>query len=458
MYSHDQDLIAWFILDVLNNQHIRLIGQETSQSGVFIGPLFYYLMIPFYALTNMHPIGGIIFSTIIGLLTILSIYWVFEKIVNKRVGLLGAFIYAINFTLVFTDREVVPTTPVVLWSTWFLYSLYLLLNNKKERALIILGVLIGLIWHLNMGLILTMPLVVLAIIFTGKYKFKLKPSLIAMGLFGVLVMPYLIFELRHGWTQTQSILSIGDGISEFSLADRFDRVLQLLFTNLNRIASLDYLDINRIYSVYLFIGIYCLIYIKKIIDKSLADLLLFWVVIYIVFFSLNTLNPSEYYFNGLTVVWVFILSLGFEIIYKFDRKFLYLLIGIYLIINLSKFFSVKVNKSGYLERQAIVSEIKRDARAHNYPCVSVSYIVKPGFDLGYRYLFYLENMHVNRPDSGSPVYSIVFPHSMVNSIDKAFGALGLIYPNYEKYNDSGVIESCSGANSNLTDPMFGFTN
>ena len=66
-------------------------------------------------------------------------------------------------------------------------------------------------------------------------------------------------------------------------------------------------------------------------------------------------------------------------------------------------------------------------------------------------------MHVNRPVSGSPVYSIVFPHSMVDKIDKSFGSLGLIYPDYSRYNENDVNQSCQGANSNLTDPMFGYT-
>jgi len=89
--------------------------------------------------------------------------------------------------------------------------------------------------------------------------------------------------------------------------------------------------------------------------------------------------------------------------------------------------------------------------------VSVSFITNPGYELGYRYIFYLNNLHVNQPSSGSPVYTIVFPHTKVDRIDKSFGALGLILPDYEKYTEKEVNESCSGSNENLTDPMFGFT-
>jgi hypothetical protein len=87
----------------------------------------------------------------------------------------------------------------------------------------------------------------------------------------------------------------------------------------------------------------------------------------------------------------------------------------------------------------------------------VSYITDTGYNLGYRYLFYLANLHVNPPSRMSPVYSIVFPQSRVNKLDKSFGAIGLIYPDYKRYNEKDVAKSCTGDDPNLTSDMFGFT-
>src|SRR3989337_4177798 len=112
MYSHDQDLAGWFIKDVVIDKHMRLIGQETSTQGIFIGPFFYYLQIPFYLFSHMDPIGGTYLVTFLGILTMVSIYFVFSQIFDKKVGLIGAFIYAVSFYTVNNDREVVPTMPV----------------------------------------------------------------------------------------------------------------------------------------------------------------------------------------------------------------------------------------------------------------------------------------------------------------------------------------------------------
>src|SRR3989344_6950029 len=152
-HAHDQDLSAWIVKDILQG-HIRLIGQQTSQLGVFIGPAFYYALIPFYLLANMEPVGGIFLVTIISLLTLLSYYYVLSKIFGKTAGLVAAFLYAINFSIILTDREVVPTSPVILWSVWFLYDLWLIYNAKFKRGFLFLGILIGFIWHINLALVL----------------------------------------------------------------------------------------------------------------------------------------------------------------------------------------------------------------------------------------------------------------------------------------------------------------
>ena len=106
LYGHDQDLQGWIIKDILVNKHLRLIGQETSTHGVFIGALFSYLMIPFYLIFGMDPIGGVALVTVIGIFTIWSFYYVFSKVFEKRAGLVAALIYSISFYTIFNDREV----------------------------------------------------------------------------------------------------------------------------------------------------------------------------------------------------------------------------------------------------------------------------------------------------------------------------------------------------------------
>lgn len=151
-FAADGDLYSWIVKDILVNQHIRLIGQHTSAPGIFVGPLFYYLLIPFFLLFKMEPIGAIILVTTIGVLTTLSYYFVFTKLFNNRVGLIAAFLQATLLALVQFDRMVVPSTLTNIWVIWYFFVV-VSLSRGNYQVLPFLGILIGLIWHIHIALI-----------------------------------------------------------------------------------------------------------------------------------------------------------------------------------------------------------------------------------------------------------------------------------------------------------------
>ncbi len=459
MYGHDQDLAGWIVKDILINKHLRLIGQETSSQGVFIGPLFYYLQIPFYLLTRMDSWGTLILVTLLGLFSIFSFYFCFSKIFGRKAGLISAFLYAIGVYFIFTDREVVPTMPVHLWAVWFFYGLHLLLKGKSG-AYILLGILLGLAWNINLALVILTPLILLAQ-YLSKKNLNFKHIAIGIILFVVTFSPFLVFELRHSFRQTRAIVTSLTTSKDYVQGTsrgihKLNRVYQIVKKNTSAVIWGRFSKIGYSLTLFILLGIYIFLLKKKIIQKNMGIIMTAWLLIYVIFFTLNSINISEYYLNGMNVVWIAILSLFIN--YLLNKKYWgYLVIFIIAVSNLREFVLRPINRSGYLERKAIVEYIDSDAKLHNYPCISVSYITSPGNNLGYRCFFWLNKMHVNQPKSGSPVYSIVFPHSMVDRIDKDFGALGLILPDYKKYTESQVKDSCQGANSNLVDPMGGYT-
>ena len=460
MYSHDQDLLSWFVKDIVVNKNLRLIGQETSVHGVFIGPLFYYAAVPFYLLWGMNPVGGIALSTLIGAASCLSIFYVFSKAFSRRAGYIGMLLYAVSFYVVMTDREVVPTTPVILWSIWFLYALHLFNEGKTKSGLLLSGILVGLIWHLNLALLLVTPLLLISF-FQSKNRFKLRDLKWPLTAFFGLNAPLILFELRHQFSQVTAVVTQFGAPAAFpqSHADKFDRLIQLLEKNLGSIWGTSLVDIPRRPVLYaLPILILILIYTKKISGK-MAVLIVTWIALFLFFFTVNSLNLSEYYLNGLVVVFLLILTLVLEGLWTraIYRPLAILFIAIYAWVNISTFFNQPINRSGYLDRTAIINEIGRDAKLHGYPCVAVSYITEPGSNFGYRYLFYRNNVKANLPKTEAPVYTIVFPHTLVGKIDTSFGALGLLYPDYQKYTTEGIEKSCSGPDQNLSEPLFGYT-
>lgn len=460
LYGHDHDLAGWIIKDVVVNKHLRLIGQETSTLGIFIGPLFYYSLIPFYLIFGMDPISGVILVTLLGLFSIWSVYYIFAKVFDKNVGLVGALLYAVSFYTVFNDREIVPTMPQITWTIWFYYAIHLLLAGKQKAGFIIVGILLGLIWHINASLILLIPLVLVSLVLARK-KIDFKGAFYGVAIATITSLPLLIFEIRHGFNQLKALL-LSFTTDQYGVAQGTDKLLRAIHLASKNVAGFIWGPLPTVSheaSSVILVVVFILLVAKKVISKNQAIIMSLWLLSFIVFFSLYSKVLSEYYLNGMMLVWILIISVGVSYLLK-KRNFRnwgkYALI-LFVVINLHRFVTLDVNKSGYLERTALVAEIKADAKAHGYSCVAVSYITKPGYDLGYRYLFWHKDMHVNQPKSGSPVYTIVFPHSMVGKIDQSFGALGLIKPAHETYTPEDVSVSCSGENSNITDPMFGYT-
>ncbi len=263
-FGHDQDLSAWIAKDIIIDHHFRLIGQETSILGLFVGPLFYYLTAISFAIFNMNPLSGAAVTTLIGLFTIISIYWVFNKLFNKGVGLIGAFLYAVSPFAVFLDRWVVPTQPTVLWSVWFLYILFSILKGNY-KILIILSILIGLIWHIHIALLPLLILLPIAFFLSKNKNIKaqvdLRTIIISSIILLMLLSPFLIFEIKNSGLQIRSfIISAQTNADSYTGIKRVIKVLNSSPKSLITILTID----GKVFNINPSFGILLTILIKHV--------------------------------------------------------------------------------------------------------------------------------------------------------------------------------------------------
>lgn len=292
MYGHDHDLAGWFVRDVVVNKHLRLIGQETSTQGIFIGPIYYYLLIPFYLAFGMDPIGGVFMMALFGVFSIWSIYFVFSEVFKRKEGLIASFIYAISFYTIFNDREVVPTVPVILWTIWFFYGLHLLSKGKQKKGFLVVGILLGLIWHLNMALVLLVPLILIATRLS-KIKFDCKTTYNGILSVGLLSIPLVLFELRHNFLQVKSFyLSLTTHQHAITSGyEQFKRVIHLLSKNASALIWGSFDGISYETTLFLLLLVFAVLVVKRVIKKDHAIIIISWLVLYVGFFSVYSKKP-----------------------------------------------------------------------------------------------------------------------------------------------------------------------
>lgn len=460
-FAHDGDLYSWIVKDILVDGHSRLIGQQTTAPGIFIGPLFYYMLIPFFILTKMDPVGAVFPITIIGVLTVASYYFVFSRLFNKEIGLLTAFLYATLLSLVYFDRRVVPSTPTNLWLIWYFFTLIMIARGKLN-VLPLLGFLIGLIWHIHIALLPALAPVPLALILSKKLPTIKQLSLFVAGLF-LPSIPFIAFELKHNFVQTISF------IKNFSVdhaggtgVDKLNLVIIKITGNIDRLffypQGLDI--IGRKLTVLLLLMSPLILIKKELLIKKEALIFYFWITVIVLYYTFSSTQISEYYFANIEIIFLTFASLLLYILYKSSNigRFLTLsILSIILVKNVVHFLTTDIYHKGYNERKNAANFIKSDSKAKNFTCVSISYITSPGENVGFRYFFWLNELHTVQVQKDSATYTIVTPTELAWGKDeKQFGQIKVITPEeIPSKEDFEII--CSGQNSNLTDSMFGFT-
>ncbi|MDO8619247.1 MAG: glycosyltransferase family 39 protein [Candidatus Daviesbacteria bacterium] len=459
-FAHDGDLYSWIVKDIIVNHHYRLIGQLTSAPGIFIGPLFYYSLVPFFMVFNMSPIGALVLATIIGLITTFSFYWVFSKLFNKEIGLIASFLDAALLYFVNFDRWVVPTVYTNLWTIWYFYAV-IMLARGNFAILPLLGILVGLIWQVHIALIPALIAVPTAIIISRKLP-NLKQSITFVVTLAITSLPLILFESRHGFSQTQALihnLTINQpgptGLFKLQL------IFQMISRNVNDMLfapqSIPLVG-NSIMIIILLISALWLVKRKLLTFKELIPLYA-WFLGVVLFFTLSSSLISEYYFFNINIIFITIITLFLYALFrssKLGKILLLIILTLLLIKNVYFFTSQYVYHKGYIERKGIADFIALDAKTKGYSCVGISYITAPGENVGFRYFFYLNNLHLVHPSINVPVYNIVLPDELaLGQIDKKLGHIGVIIPK-EKVNPQAIQKSCETPNTNLTDPVFGY--
>lgn len=460
-FGHDADLYSWIVKDIVIDHHFRLVGQLTSAEGIFIGPFFYYLLTPFYLIFGMDPVGSAYLSPMLGILTIISYFFVLSKLFNKRVGLIAAFLQAVLLGAVGFDRWVVPTITTKLWAVWYLYTLFMIARGNF-KVLPYLGILIGLIWHIHLALIPALLAVPFSLFFSKKiptlkqFTFFLIPLIITS-------LPLLIFEVRHNFTQTISLIqsfftSQGKGaVGWYKFSTNLDKIARNIDTLFFLPSSLPQ-NLKLPFTASLLLS--SLILIKKKILKSYEVILfLVWIIGVVSYFTISSTQVSEYYFTNLEIIF---LTLGTLLIYAvfksslLGRYFILLLLCLLLVKNVAFYLTDNPFHIGYVEKKGITRFIVSDAKKNNFPCVAINYITMPGENVGFRYLFYINDLKLAPPSNKVPVYSIVFPYEWSEKeVTAIFGHMGVIPP--AKIPPRKELDyDCSGANTNLTDPLFGY--
>lgn len=380
------------------------IGPQTSIGNMYLGPLYYYLVAPALALSNLNPVGPAIENAFIGVLAVLLTWYVGRSWFNKWVGLLAALFFAISPVAIIYSRSSWNPNPMPFFSLLAIWGIWQVWKNNKYKYLSIVAISMAFALQMHYLGLLLLPVLGIYWLLTLKSIWNLKTQLskfIFHSSFGVLeflilMSPLVLFDLKHNFMNTKAFqVFFSDRQTTVNLNPaRSDRFLPIL----NQVTSDMILSRQDTFTLFfglafVILGLYFFVKSKQ---KAAYGLVLTW--LFFGFLGLSVYKQHVYaHYYGFIYPAIYLL-LGL-IIYNLSQvktigKVLALVVLMPLVYLSLKYSPIKESPNNQLKRthDIVTLMIKEsDGLPFNF-----GLIAKQNYDESYRYFFETENAKMFR--------------------------------------------------------------
>lgn len=340
-FYYDQGRDAKVIWDLWHAGKTFLIGPVTGLPGIFLGPLYYYLIAPFYLIGAGNPVYPSVFLSFLVTVSLFVLYKAGEEIGGKETGLITLLIGSFSNYLVFSSRWLSNPTPVYLSSILLFYSFIKIVKSKKTTSWWYVSFLMaGVSFQFESASAAFYMPVFFTFLVWQRSKIDRKRFLISSGLFLSTFLPQLIFNFRHGNILLNNIKEevlkkdLGDEGIVVSIPERLKLFWKVYAEKI--FPGKDFL-------VFLF-SLFSLYGLSKYVKgkKSVDVLKLFSIFIFIpaFFYTIYRGNHGvlyDYYFTGYYYVLVLLFSWGISWFWqkKSGKLLLSAFVILFLFINIS---------------------------------------------------------------------------------------------------------------------------
>lgn len=330
-----RDVLVWF--NMVEKGKFTFLGPTASVGGFYLGPIYYYLALPFYFIFR-DPVGPAIFVALLGVVTVCLVYFVTRNWFGRTSGLFACGIYAVSSLIVRYSRASWNPNPVPFFS---LLGVYLAATGAKEKKwwkLIGAGICLGILWQLHyLTLIMTPILLIIVLIYSHieglTFNRLIRQSFLLFTGWVIGFFPFLAFEIYHNFPNTRTVLEFvtrpNGSVFNWELLGLVRSVLR----NINRLTFTIFSWQNGLVTTVTTLvwalggSLFVILNREKIRERYLLrKSLLWWFWIGITIFSLYQGSISDYYFGFLFPVPAILL--GAVAGYLFEQnKFGKLLVG-----------------------------------------------------------------------------------------------------------------------------------
>ena len=308
-FGYDQVDNAWAAMNIIVNHKFTLVGMVAKgNSGIFIGPFYYYMISVLYWIFNLNPIASGVFAGLTSIFTFWVIFYVSKKLFFTEVALIAVFINTFLISSVNFDRVQWPVNFMPSISLLIFYLLYKITQGDVGK-IIFLALLVGFSFSIHFTSIFFSIIIIFTLPFFPRDKKTLKFILLSVPIFLIWLVPNIIYQLQqkssgsnfttyfhnyfHGFHLRRVIQLAGDGLIQFNPYLFMDKLTQLKF---------------------IAFPLFFIIFLHKSISREkliFCYLVLLWFIVPWFVFATYSGEISDYYFSVNRFIALFIISYFF---------------------------------------------------------------------------------------------------------------------------------------------------
>lgn len=358
-FTWDQVSNAWMMKDMIVDHKLPLVGMVAKlNSPIHIGPLYYYLLVPFYWVFSLDPIAAGVFAGVVSLGTAGVLFLVTRKLFSSDVALVALAIYTFSTRIIIQDRIAWPVIFLPMLSLTVFYSLKRIMDGKPRLVMLLSGAL-GFSLHIHFTAVFFFIYSVLCLPFIIRVKGMLRYIVPSLLIFLVWLSPIIVATAGNK-------PSGGNVVSYFQTyyhGFHFVRVMQLVFDSLIEFIAIPGIVQLRLVSLAV-LPIFFFVLLNEQGKRALqmSFLVGIWFVVPLIVFSLYSGEISDYYFvvtRPIAVIVYAYLTIRFWRLGTWLRVLLVLFWGYVLTYNMNVFFRNNFGNHVPQLREEVRNEIKR---------------------------------------------------------------------------------------------------
>jgi 4-amino-4-deoxy-L-arabinose transferase-like glycosyltransferase len=235
MFQGDQGRDAIVVSRIFKDLDPVFIGPVTSIGNMYLGPFYYYFMLPFLFLTYPNPMGPVYAVAALSVLTVYLLFKITAKVFDKKTAYLATTFFALSAAVVNMSRFSWNPNIAPFFSLLMFYFTYMAWK-KNSKYWILVSVCFSILIQLHYVTLLSLSGAGIVFLIQLIEKIKLKHKnfftkerkfivsiLLAILVFILSLTPLVLFDFKHNFTNLNSFSSIFTKEKSFDLERKSER-------------------------------------------------------------------------------------------------------------------------------------------------------------------------------------------------------------------------------------------